>query len=322
MCVNTTVILNKKFLGSKKNGYKTIPCPNDKFKYIEIPCGKCYECRKKRAREWSIRINEEIKGQQCDFVSFTFNNDELEKLANEHNLNIENNEDLNQIATISIKRMLGRYRKKHKVSIKHWCITERGTKSTERLHIHGIFFNTLDRNYKNYWKYGNIYIGKYCNETTAAYVVKYMLKENEKHPEFRGKILTSAGIGKQFINGRNEQCFNYEQTNEYYRFQNGTKCNLPKYYREKLYTEEQRYYLWEKIIDKGEKYIGGEKLINATEQEIASLKKYYKNKYTQIHGDKYNEWDKQKAKRKHEKYIKHKKLYNLPSPPFLESKEG
>ena len=32
----------------KKNGYNPPKCTDERFRYIEAECGKCYECRKKR----------------------------------------------------------------------------------------------------------------------------------------------------------------------------------------------------------------------------------------------------------------------------------
>ena len=52
--------------------------------------------------------------------------------------------------------------------------------------------------------------------------------------------------------------FNGTDTNEAYRLRNGTKLNLPIYYRNKIYTEEEREKLFIQKIDKGDVWICGE----------------------------------------------------------------
>ncbi|QCS36845.1 replication initiation protein [Tortoise microvirus 14] len=320
--MNTKIILNKKYLPNKKNGGIPPTCPDEKFRYVEIPCGYCYECRAKKSRDWSIRINEEIKNSKMsDFLTLTISNEEYKKLSNELYKELRYNQiSLDSIAALAIRRFLENVRKYNKKSVRHWAITEKGQKGTKRLHIHMIVFDPISRDYKKYWKYGHIYIGEYCNERTAAYIVKYMLKKDEINSEFKPRVFASPGIGKSFINGRNEQNFDNEETREFYRFKNGTKSALPKYYRDKLYNENQRLYLWGKKIDENITYIGGEKLKDYTAAEINSIKNYYRKKYQQIHGDKYKIEEELLIKRREERENKHKKFYQ-PTRYFLESKE-
>ena len=49
------------------------------------------------------------------------------------------------------------------------------------------------------WKYGITFTGYFVNEKTINYITKYMLKIDEKHPKFRGKVLCSAGIGTGYL---------------------------------------------------------------------------------------------------------------------------
>ena len=53
-------VLDKKNDETKKNGY-TKETPRDRrLSYIEIPCGKCKECKKKRKEMWRLRIENEL----------------------------------------------------------------------------------------------------------------------------------------------------------------------------------------------------------------------------------------------------------------------
>ena len=61
MCLYPRLIKNRKYLINKKNN-GNVPTPNDeRVKYVSIGCGKCIECTKKRARDWKVRLNEEIR---------------------------------------------------------------------------------------------------------------------------------------------------------------------------------------------------------------------------------------------------------------------
>ena len=51
----------------------------------------------------------------------------------------------------------------------------------------------------------------------------------------------------------------HNKTDETYRFRDGSLAALPKYYKEKLYTEEEREELWIQRQEEGYKFIMGEK---------------------------------------------------------------
>ena len=85
-------------------------------------------------------------------------------------------------------------------SVKHWFITELGHEKTERLHLHGIVWGLGNgKKITDNWKYGITFTGYFVNEKTINYITKYILKIDEKHPKFRGKVLCSAGIGAGYL---------------------------------------------------------------------------------------------------------------------------
>ena len=103
---------------------------------------------------------------------------------------------------------------------------------------------------KNNWVAGYSYNGKYVNERTINYVSKYLTKTDLDNVDFEGKVLASPGLGKSFVkswNGRQIKYIpktNVQRTTETYIFRNGAKAPLPKYYKEKLFTEDEREKLW------------------------------------------------------------------------------
>ena len=80
MCLYPKLIPNPKYRTSKKRGYYK-PSPHDaRLKYVPVACRKCYECRKKKAREWRIRLAEEIRKNKSYFVTLTIDDEDLEKI--------------------------------------------------------------------------------------------------------------------------------------------------------------------------------------------------------------------------------------------------
>ena len=68
-----------------------------------------------------------------------------------------------------------------------------------------------------------------------------MLKVDEKHPKFRGKVLCSAGIGAGYLKREDSKRHVYipGKTNESYRMKNGGKLNLPHPDKLKLLTSSE-----------------------------------------------------------------------------------
>ena len=100
-----------------------------------------------------------------------------------------------------------RWRKKYKKAQRHWFITELGHKNSERIHLHGIIWNTTNTSRKEFkkdiaekWQYGNVYIGEYVNEKTINYITKYITKLDNFHKGYKQKITTSKKIGQTYIN--------------------------------------------------------------------------------------------------------------------------
>ena len=113
-------MINPKYTINKKNK-GIIPIPSDiRLKYIKTGCGWCKECRNQIARNWLIRLNEEIKeNKNAQFVTLSMSVEsiiELEKKMYEtHYKGIEKNigeTDVNLLASFAIRRWTERWRKK------------------------------------------------------------------------------------------------------------------------------------------------------------------------------------------------------------------
>lgn len=293
MCLYPKLIRNKKYLPNKKNKGIVPKCNDDRTKLVPVGCGKCIECMKQKKMQWQVRLLEEIRHDNTGkFVTLTFSNEELIKLCKETGI-----KESNAIATIAVRRYLERWRKKYKKSVKHWLITELGHDNTERIHLHGIIFTNEVEDIVKIWKYGNVFIGSYVNEKTINYIVKYVNKIDTDHKNFNGQILCSAGIGKKYLDRIDSKIntFDMENTKEYYRTRSGHKINLPIYYRNKIYTDEEKEFLWLNKLDKNIRYICGEKIdVSNGEEEYFKTLEYYQSKNKRLgYGDDSEEWKKQ-----------------------------
>lgn len=301
MCLYPRILKNKKYTVTIKNKGNIPDMKDERTKYIAVGCNRCIECTKRRANNWKVRLYEEIQqNKNGKFVTLTFNNESLKKFEEEFKNTPRESID-NEIATRAVRLFLERYRKQYKVSLRHWLITELGHKNTERLHIHGIIFIDDPKEIEKYWQYGWTYIGEYVNEKTINYISKYVTKQDEKHKWFSGKILASSGIGNNYTNkpqSKNNK-FNGNETKEIYITRQGKKTALPMYYRNKLYSEEERELLWINKLNENIRYVCGEKIdVSTKEGEILFEKcqKIYQRKNTELGYGKIT-WDQYKYKK-------------------------
>ena len=82
MCIHERNQINKKYQKTKKNE-GAIPKIKDQRTLITgIPCDRCMICRKKKAREWQVRLTEEIKTDTSGkFITLSFSDISLIKLT-------------------------------------------------------------------------------------------------------------------------------------------------------------------------------------------------------------------------------------------------
>lgn len=274
MCLYPKLIGNKKYQANKKNGGQVPPLPlrefdgkmipDERVLYVPVGCGKCMECRKQKSRAWQVRLLEEVaQDNKALFVTLTFSNDDIYKLSGQIDKRLEGYDRDNAIAKRGVRLFLERWRKENKKSVKHWLITELGHNGTENIHLHGIIWTDKSEQYiKNKWGYGYIWTNEkkgVVGEKVVNYIIKYVTKLDEKHQYYEPKILCSPGIGKGYTKKLNYQLNKYKgaDTKEYYRTRTGHKINLPIYYRNKIYSEEEREKLWINKIEENKRFIDG-----------------------------------------------------------------
>ena len=294
MCLYPKLIRNKKYTSNKKNGWVIPAVFDNRTLFVPVGCGNCIECRKQNARQWQVRLSEEIQQHKHKhMVTLTFNEYSLNQLTNEvMGTGLYHKLEENEVCKIALRRFLERWRKRYKVSVRHWLITELGHTSTERIHLHGIIFTDKPSMIEHIWSYGYVYLGDYVNEKTINYIIKYVTKIDKDHKGYKPKIFTSSGIGKSYLLKPDSKLnkFNGTETREYYKTRQGLKLNLPIYYRNKIYNDEEREQLWIQRLDKNERWIMGEK-VEADSEEEEQTRKFYQRKNTTLgYGDNSEEW--------------------------------
>lgn len=297
MCKYPRKIWNPRYKPSKKNGGHPEPHYDDRVEYIEIPCGKCTECRKEKADGWRVRLQEHFKeNHKCTFFTMTISPERMKELKKLTGCEDENDNRIFiyefRLFKERLRAQLNRWDKKAKID--HWVITERGGgheytgkdgqkhKGQERLHAHGIFFCPKNMSIRDFnkllyekWTAGFSFYGRYVSEKTINYVCKYMTKYDWKHPDFYGRTLASPGLGKCFIE-KNRKYYQYKKgkTRQTWRDNKGFMHKLPTYYKQKLWNDKTREAIMIDNLEKGEKKIGNWKFNTTNSKSIQEANNY------------------------------------------------
>jgi hypothetical protein len=139
------------------------------------------------------------------------------------------------------------------VVIKYYLAGEYGSK-TFRPHYHIILFNADIELIHKAWDKGEVHIGE-LTEASAAYTAKYinkgkiipMHKNDDRLPEFS---LMSKKLG---INYLSEKIINYHRADierNFITLEDGKKISLPRYFREKIWSEPERRTQADKLAEK------------------------------------------------------------------------
>lgn len=187
----------------KREGYIPNTCEAQLIpSFLTVPCGRCVQCLRRRARDWKVRIMAEharYKYRGCRFVTLTFSDDELSPfwIGEGSFCHSQRFEDFD-IALI-VRRFLERVRKLTGKSVRHVFIPEFGSSpdGTHRLHLHGILFDCFLKVefLEKLWKHGFIHVHSYCDARTSGYITKYMTKDLAT----RTPVFVSSGIGSNLV---------------------------------------------------------------------------------------------------------------------------
>lgn len=251
---------------------------------VFVPCGKCPECLKRRASGWAFRLEQQQKiSDNALFITLTYDTDNVPIISSGY---------MNLVKS-DLQKFFKRLRKylttkKIDVSLKYYACGEYGTKSW-RPHYHIILFNFPHcQDYNEVitpiWGFGSIDVGTVTPQS-IAYVLKYMSKpkrvplhlNDNRQPEFS---LMSKGLGANYLTPNIIKYHNADMTRVYLTKADGVKMAMPRYYKDKLYTDEQKELLAKYFHDLA--FEQETKRQNSYWEEHGSLDNYQKDKYSRL----------------------------------------
>lgn len=217
---------------------------------FKVPCGVCEECKRARAKMWSIRLEHEHKyWNDSVFITLTYDD---EHLPTDNSLHKEHTQAFMKRLR---KALDGR-------KIKYFLCGEYGDQFG-RPHYHAIVFGVSeleDDIIRKCWILGFIKVGEVTKASckyVAGYVQKKMYGISAKEYEEKGQeppfILMSRrpGIAEEFVQDYRE----YLTSHDFLR-ENGYKVAMPRYYEEKVHPRDTDY---QHYIDKAKKIVDLEK---------------------------------------------------------------
>lgn len=212
---------------------------------IPVPCGKCPMCRARLVSGWSFRLLQHEKyAASAHFVTLTYDTD---------NVPISQNKFMS-LSKCDVQKFFKRLRKHSAVSdrsvsaescqsIKYFAVGEYGGR-TRRPHYHIILFNSQPELIRKAWVKGFIDIGTVTG-ASVGYTMKYMFKKpwkamhqnDDREAEFR---LMSKGLGVGYITPEMVAWHKQDVENRVYCTVEGKKITMPRYYKDFIYTTDER----------------------------------------------------------------------------------
>ena len=223
---------------------------NNQNLMVNVPCGKCLACKKRRASHWSFRLNEEAKSSSSAcFITLTYENAPI------------SDNGFRTLDKRDFQLFLKRLRKTCPTNkLKYYACGEYGTQ-THRPHYHAIIFNLpksliqSPQKIADTWQNGHIHLAN-NNQLTINYVVGYMTKSNftrfnnqdDRLPEFS---LMSKKMGLGYLT---DAMKNYYKKREIFCIvrESGQIISMPRYYKEKIFEKKQLKEMYKKYIEEQE----------------------------------------------------------------------
>lgn len=213
-----------------------------------VPCGKCYNCKRRRTSSWSVRLLEQDKVSiSALFVTLTYDTSHVPITERGYMSLSRRGSIKNDDSTGHLQKFFKKLRKWHPKehpSIKYYAVGEYGGK-TLRPHYHIILFNANIENIEKAWSFGSIHYGK-VSEASVGYSLKYICKDSkiplhkndDRIPEYS---LMSKGLGLSYLTKNKIQWHKENVENRcYIPLPDGKKAPLPRYFKEKIYNESDK----------------------------------------------------------------------------------
>lgn len=212
-----------------------------------VPCGKCFECLARRRDSWAFRLWHQMQvSETAHFITLTYEDEPV--TTNGHGT----------LRKKDVQDFMKRLRKRTRNKIKYYCCGEYGS-LFKRPHYHLIIFNIpeilvsdSERFALDIWQLGQVDIAN-ANIRTIAYTVGYVMKglftpehevdedgvitcEDDRVPEY---ATMSKNLGISYLSDAIWD-WHLNTMSSFARAQNGTLIALPRYYRDKIFSREEK----------------------------------------------------------------------------------
>lgn len=181
---------------------------------VFVPCGTCVNCIVKKQQAWIFRLKNELDANKFNwFITLTFDDQNLKDVE------------------VRELQLFFKTLRNNGLQFKYFAVGEYGTES-ERPHYHILFFGLKDPGkVEQLWTKGFTYI-KPVYEETLPYVTAYLVTQtDDAHKPIR---LMSKGLGIDYVDKFKKWHKNKNDTVT--RLKGGHMLNIPRYYREKIFS--------------------------------------------------------------------------------------
>lgn len=216
---------------------------------IRTSCGKCVDCYSQRASNWAYRCNSQyLYSDNAYFVTLTLDDENLTEAPCKKTI---------QQFHKNLRQYFKRKYPEYEAKMKFFLVSEYGYQ-TERLHYHAIYYNfpydytvpyiQISNEIAKIWKKGIVYV-KPFEFNQINYCIKYLHKDKEL-----GNIrMSSTQLGQI-----DEALIKYMNSTPY--FENikvntayGKAIPMPRYFRKKYMSDEQKVLFGDYFQQKNEK---------------------------------------------------------------------
>lgn len=240
--------------------------PKAGLEKVPVPCGRCPPCKLRRVNSWVFRLlQEELQHSHAHFVTLTYATQHVPITDNGFMTLTRGHETVKIDPGIYDTPRLCRWPRKYSKEVDLCCFTKymkRLRKLTDvkglkyfvvgeygsanlRPHWHAIVFGVEDpQHFVDAWGLGEVHIGSVTGDS-VAYCMKYIDKphripvhdRDDRVPEFS---LMSKGLGKNYLTDSMVDYHKADLSRLYATKEGGHRIALPRYYRQKIYSEDEQ----------------------------------------------------------------------------------
>lgn len=274
--------------------------------WMKVPCGSCLDCLRRRQAQWVTRLVEELRQnpETSYFVTLTYRPSEIPCDDYTGLMQVKKKDIMKLNADLRSRFQkgyfycnelsdLGRIREKITlpfISFKFYLTSEYGPTGGNP-HYHSVYYGLPEDRYlvellfQNVWRKGFVQVYKATPET-VGYITKYLVNSKacdtfDERFQARPFSLMSKGLGKSYV----KRMADYHAADPVGRSScvyHGEHSVMPRYYRYKMYTEEQRE-RYAKAVKSSRKFLEEVTYSMSTDELIAfnKARKHYQD--SQMH---------------------------------------